>query len=324
MWCHSAYGTLDLGVDEAVRRLPFGDLGEPADRYAVHAQPVAQQRPSAHDDRLGRDDAKAQQRGCDRLEVARVGEEREDVAACRPAAARAQRVHVHRGTHGRHGDRSAPRMADDPPFGSPSGPQVATPHTPARRDRGRRPGRTLPRSRWRICAPPPPALRDGDHVRGDPAGTLVMFYADFTCPRCALAHERLVAGRRARRLSPLRAAHQERARGAGRLAAEAAGAQGAFWAFTDALYADHGRLDDPHLWDRASVLGLDLARFDADRRADAAARACAATRAPRSLRARRRHRCCSSQRASVRGSRRRAAGATGLRARRTHPPPPLR
>ena len=33
-------------------------------------------------------------------------------------------------------------------------------------------------------------------------------------------------------------------------AAEAAALQGAFWAFHDALYADQGRLDDPHLWAR--------------------------------------------------------------------------
>ena len=34
----------------------------------------------------------------------------------------------------------------------------------------------------------------------------------------------------------------------------------------DALFADQGRLEDPHLWARAERLGLDLARFDADRR----------------------------------------------------------
>jgi protein-disulfide isomerase len=35
------------------------------------------------------------------------------------------------------------------------------------------------------------------------------------------------------------------------LAAEAAGEQGAFWEFCDSLYDDQGRLDDPHLWQRA-------------------------------------------------------------------------
>ena len=51
-------------------------------------------------------------------------------------------------------------------------------------------------------------------------------------------------------------------------AAEAAALQGAFWDFHDSLYADQGRLDDPHLWNRVRALGLDLDRFEADRRSD--------------------------------------------------------
>ena len=39
----------------------------------------------------------------------------------------------------------------------------------------------------------------------------------------------------------------------------------------DALFADQGRLDDPHLWERARRLGLDLERFERDRRDDAVA-----------------------------------------------------
>ena len=39
----------------------------------------------------------------------------------------------------------------------------------------------------------------------------------------------------------------------------------------DALFADQGRLEDPHLWERAERLGLDVARFDRDRRSDAIA-----------------------------------------------------
>ena len=39
----------------------------------------------------------------------------------------------------------------------------------------------------------------------------------------------------------------------------------------DALFADQGRLEDPHLWARATRLGLDVARFDADRRSEAIA-----------------------------------------------------
>jgi protein-disulfide isomerase len=52
-------------------------------------------------------------------------------------------------------------------------------------------------------------------------------------------------------------------------AAEAAGLQGAFWEMHDALFGDQARLDDPHLWARAERLGLDVGRFDADRRTDA-------------------------------------------------------
>jgi protein-disulfide isomerase len=52
-------------------------------------------------------------------------------------------------------------------------------------------------------------------------------------------------------------------------AAEAAGAQGAFWEMCDSLYADRGRVDDPHLWERAERFGIDLERFQADRRSDA-------------------------------------------------------
>ena len=118
---------------------------------------------------------------------------------------------------------------------------------------------------------PPSPLRAADHVRG-PAGAPVVFvYADFTCPRCAVAHERLrdVPVRRVFRHLALRAKHP-RAIALAR-AAEAADAQGAFWPFHDELYADQGRQDDPHLWALAERLGLDLERFEADRRGDAAA-----------------------------------------------------
>ena len=68
---------------------------------------------------------------------------------------------------------------------------------------------------------------------------------------------------------PVRASHP-RALAAAH-AAEAAAAQGAFWPMHDALFADQGRLEDPHLWARAERLGLDLERFEADRRSDAVA-----------------------------------------------------
>jgi predicted DsbA family dithiol-disulfide isomerase len=49
-------------------------------------------------------------------------------------------------------------------------------------------------------------------------------------------------------------------------AAEAAGLQEAFFEMVDSLYEDRGHVDDPHLWQRAETLGLDLERFEADRR----------------------------------------------------------
>jgi protein-disulfide isomerase len=97
---------------------------------------------------------------------------------------------------------------------------------------------------------------------------LVLVYADFTCPHCAVAAQWLSDApvRTVFRHFALRAKHPRAVPVA--LAAEAAAAQGAFWAFHDALYADQGRLDDPHLWARAGALDLDVGRFDAGRRTD--------------------------------------------------------
>jgi protein-disulfide isomerase len=118
-------------------------------------------------------------------------------------------------------------------------------------------------------APIPPVAAD-DHVRGDRQDPeLVVMYADFSCPRCAVAAIALrdadtpVAFRhfalKARHPRAVPLAH----------AAEAAALQQAFWAFHDALFADQGRIDDPHLWERCERLGLDLDRFEADRRGEA-------------------------------------------------------
>jgi protein-disulfide isomerase len=108
-------------------------------------------------------------------------------------------------------------------------------------------------------------------VRGPAGAPLVVIYADFTCPRCALAWERL-AGTPLRlefRHLALRAKHARV--GALARAAEAAAAQDAFWAFADALYADQGHTDDPHLWQWCAAAGIDVERFERDRRSDRAA-----------------------------------------------------
>jgi protein-disulfide isomerase len=118
---------------------------------------------------------------------------------------------------------------------------------------------------------PVPALRDDDHVRGPAGAPLVIVYGDFACPRCALAWERLSGpplqicfrhfALKAKHPRALALAH----------AVEAAAQQGAFWAFADALYADQGRTEDPHLWALCEREGLDVERFDHDRRAEPAA-----------------------------------------------------
>jgi protein-disulfide isomerase len=117
-----------------------------------------------------------------------------------------------------------------------------------------------------LTSAPVPPLRADDHVRGEPHAPLVIFYADFTCPRCAVAHDRLLRSglRVAYRHFALRARHSRAVALA--CAAEAAAVQGRFWEMCDSLYADPSRIDDPHLWRRARALDLDIERFDADRR----------------------------------------------------------
>ena len=119
-----------------------------------------------------------------------------------------------------------------------------------------------------LSSAPVPGLRAEDHVRGPVDAPLVIVYADFECPFCAAAEVRL---RRARlrtafRHFPVRSSHPRAWPAA--CAAEAAAVQGRFWEMHDLLFADQGRLEDPHLWARARTLGLDLERFDADQRSD--------------------------------------------------------
>jgi protein-disulfide isomerase len=117
-------------------------------------------------------------------------------------------------------------------------------------------------------APLPPVSAD-DHVRGPGDGQLVIEYADFECHFCLVAHSRLdgLPLRRVFRHFPVRSKHPRA--WACACAAEAAALQGRFWEMHDSLYADQGRIDDPHLWQRADTLGLDIDRFEADRRSDA-------------------------------------------------------
>ena len=119
------------------------------------------------------------------------------------------------------------------------------------------------------AAVPPPGA--GDHVRG--SGPEATVYLDLACPACAATWDRIrrLGLRLCVRHFPL-AAKRPRSP-ALHAAAEAASRQreNAFWEMVDSIYGDHGRLDDPHLWDRARALGLDLDRFESDRRSEAVA-----------------------------------------------------
>ncbi|MEV6692145.1 thioredoxin domain-containing protein [Micromonospora sp. NPDC051196] len=119
----------------------------------------------------------------------------------------------------------------------------------------------------------------GDPVAlGEPDAPIVVIeYADFQCPFCG-KHARETAPRLIReyvdqglvRIEWRDLPYLGDESRAAAAAARAAAAQGKFWEFHDALYAkqrrvNSGALNDAALRDIASQLGLDLARFDADR-----------------------------------------------------------
>jgi protein-disulfide isomerase len=120
-------------------------------------------------------------------------------------------------------------------------------------------------------APLPPVC-DSDHVRGARNGLLLIEYGDLECAFCAALHARLerlraaLAVRHVYRHFPVRSSHPRAFAAA--CATEAAAAQGAFWQMRDAVLCDQGHIEDPHLWALAQRLGLDLERFEQDRRAE--------------------------------------------------------
>jgi protein-disulfide isomerase len=120
----------------------------------------------------------------------------------------------------------------------------------------------------RLSSAPIPPPSPEDHAHGPIDAPLVIEYADFECPYCAALTARLAKHRLRRvfRHFPVRSSHPRAWPAAS--AAEAAGLQGRFWEMHDLLFADQGRLEDPHLWQRATDLGLDVERFDTDRRSD--------------------------------------------------------
>ena len=115
-----------------------------------------------------------------------------------------------------------------------------------------------------------PARGPQDHARG--SGPDLIVYADLACPHCAAEWARLreVPASVVFRHFPVASKHSRAP--ALHAAAEAAGAQGRFFEMVDSLYADRGHVDDPHLWERVRELGLDLERFEAERRSEKVAR----------------------------------------------------
>jgi protein-disulfide isomerase len=109
-----------------------------------------------------------------------------------------------------------------------------------------------------------------DHVRGSPAGRLILEYGDYECPYSRQAFhaieqvERQLGGtmRFAFRHFPLSGIHPHALAAAA--AAEAAALQGRFWDMHELLFHRQKALEDGDLRRYAVQLGLDAAVFDRD------------------------------------------------------------
>ena len=120
-------------------------------------------------------------------------------------------------------------------------------------------------------APPPPPEAI-DHVRGE--GPEAIVYLDLACPRCAGTWESIadLPLRLCVRHFPVTSKRPRSPALHAAVEAAANQSESAFWSFWDSLLADRSRTDDPHLWERAQDLGLDLEQFDLDRRSAVVAR----------------------------------------------------
>ena len=115
------------------------------------------------------------------------------------------------------------------------------------------------------------------HVRGSPAGHLIIEYGDYECPYSRQAFhaieqvEQQLGGnmRFAFRHFPLTRIHPHALAAAA--AAEAAARQGRFWDMHQLLFHRQKALEDGDLRRYAAQLGLDVAAFDRDRASTAVA-----------------------------------------------------
>lgn len=108
---------------------------------------------------------------------------------------------------------------------------------------------------------------------------VLLEFSDFQCPYCSKAHETLKQFMATRQNQvtlvykhlPLTQIHPEAMPSA--KAAWAAGQQGKFWEFHDALFENQQNLGEPLYVATAKALNLDLKRFDQDRNGQAASAA---------------------------------------------------
>jgi formate-nitrite transporter family protein len=113
-----------------------------------------------------------------------------------------------------------------------------------------------------------------DHVRGDPGSTVILEYGDYECPYSRQAFrsiervERELTGRVrfAFRHFPLTQIHPHAL--AASATAEAAARQGRFWDMHEILFHRQKALADEDLRTYAGEIGLDLERFEQDRKSD--------------------------------------------------------
>jgi protein-disulfide isomerase len=113
-----------------------------------------------------------------------------------------------------------------------------------------------------------------DHVRGEPGAPVILEYGDYECPYSRQAFrsiervERELSGRVrfAFRHFPLTQIHPHAL--AASATAEAAARQGRFWEMHGLLFHRQKALEDDDLRTYAGEIGLDLTRFEHDRKGD--------------------------------------------------------
>lgn len=169
----------------------------------------------------------------------------------------------------------ASATAIDPTPANATGSADPTPATPAGSPTAGPAGSPTPTSSVKVWEGPPPPPVDANLSKGSAqAPVTIVEFGDFKCPNCRRFAQRIAPELKSRYLDtgivrmfwrdyPIRGRDSVRAA----VAARAASRQGRFWEFHDALYTgEQPRLTDANLRSVAARIGLDLGRFDADRR----------------------------------------------------------